>query len=228
MWLVQAGPDDPIALLDSVRHRPGLAGNSLTGIERWNANTRAIRRVGPAVVGADQIPVFDPSQGERCPAVDAQIFEGDDPMLYPEDDNLLVEQARSERLVTELTAGRHRMPVVSQDRVRHGSPPESECHRSVYSMTREEAFLTFPYRDTRRSSSQGKGEELRISYPGKTRAAADNFRGLGTDVVKEALDAPVRKAEVVESGLSGGQDSSRDRTAGSRRKIEPAPSSVST
>src|SRR5262249_26040537 len=141
MRLVQADPDDAIALLDPVRRRPGLAGNSLTGIERRDANTRAIRRVGPAVVGADQIPVLDPSQGERCPAVDAQIFEGDDPILYPEDDDLLVEQARSERLVTELTAGRHRMPVVSQDRVRHSSPPGSECRRSVYSMTGGRALV---------------------------------------------------------------------------------------
>jgi len=69
--------------------------------------------VGPAVVGADQILPLDPSQGERCAAVDAQVFERDDPILDPEDDDLLVKQAHSERLFAKLAAGCHRMPVVS-------------------------------------------------------------------------------------------------------------------
>src|SRR5262245_64983286 len=123
MRLVQADPDDAVTLLDPVGRRPSLARNSLRGIERWNANARTIGGIGPAVVGADEVLALDPSQGEWRPAVDAQVLERDDPILDPEDDDLLVEQARPERLLAQFAAGRHRMPIVSQDRVRHRSPP---------------------------------------------------------------------------------------------------------
>src|SRR5262249_25573300 len=122
---VQTHPDDAIALLDPVRRRASPARNSLGGIQRWDANAGAIGRVGPAMVGADQVAGLDPSQGEWCAAVYAQILERDDPILDPEDDDRLVEHARSHRLLAELAAGRHRMPVLSQDRVRHGPPPRA-------------------------------------------------------------------------------------------------------
>ena len=92
---------------------PGDAGlgRDVRAVTGRDPGADAVRSVRPAVIGADEVVVFHPAQGERRAAMDAQVPVCADLAGESDDHDRLVEQPSCDRAIAELVGPEHWMPV---------------------------------------------------------------------------------------------------------------------
>ena len=112
--IAQRHPNPIVFFFDAMDECAGLLGRRLVRMGR-HQRTRPLAVIAPAVIGADDLAVLDPSHGEPGAAVDAQVLPGHHPALVSPHDEVLAEEAHLHDLAfTHVLGARHHVPVVDQ------------------------------------------------------------------------------------------------------------------
>ena len=92
--IAKGDPDHAISLLNPVRSGPRLFRRRLVGVGR-NAYALTLAVVGPAVVGADEAIILNPTKRQTRAPVKAQVSPGQDLALETPQHDILPQHTRS-------------------------------------------------------------------------------------------------------------------------------------